>query len=118
MLSTPDCGWSTFSLGKNYWSCYVIFEDDGPAPTCEGVNHLHVNMIEFCKQLYADISKDLDVWVHWDDDQLEFSLDEGDDDGIAKRLEERRELISGKLERLNALIQENEGCFGPNCCFF
>ena len=102
----------------SYWSCYVIFEDDGPAPTCEGVNHLHVNMIEFCKQLYADISKDLDVWVHWDDDQLEFSLDEGDDDGIAKRLEERRELISGKLERLNALIQENEGCFGPNCCFF
>lgn len=73
---------------------------------------------QISKHLYTDISKDLDAWVHWDDDQLEFSLDEGDDDGMDKLLEERRELISDKLKHLKALIQENEGYFGPNCCFF
>ena len=41
----------------SYWSCYVIFEDDGPAPVCEDITHLHINMIEFCKRLCRDIEE-------------------------------------------------------------
>ena len=42
----------------SYWSCYVIFEDDGPAPACEEITHLHINMIEFCKKLCSDEARD------------------------------------------------------------
>lgn len=98
----------------SYWSCYVIFEDDGPAPGCEGVNHLHVNMLAFCKQLHADISRDLDAWVHWIDDDLP----EDDEAGSAALLGERRRMLTGKLEKLEALIRENEEYFEAEGGFF
>ena len=158
MLSRPDCGWTTFGLGKteryglsfltdvaadwltqaihglesgdvfsvhgfcepgrmictvSFWSCYVIFEDDGPAPICEGVNHLHVNMIDFCKQLHADVSRDLDAWVRWLEDELP-----EDEAEAAALLEERRRMLTGKLERLEALIRENEEYFDAEGGFF
>ena len=97
----------------SYWSCYVIFEDDGPAPGCAGVNHLHVNMLEFCKKLHADVSRDLDAWVCWDEGELS-----EDDAEAAAQLEERRSLLTGKLEKLEALIRENEEYFGPDGGFF
>ena len=158
MLSRPDCGWTTFGLGKkeryglsfltdvaadwltqaihglesgdvfsvhgfcepgrmictvSFWSCYVIFEDDGPAPICEGVNHLHVNMIDFCKQLHADVSRDLDALVRWLEDELP-----EDEAEAAALLEERRRMLTGKLERLEALIRENEEYFDAEGGFF
>ena len=159
MLSRPQDGWTTFSLGKtaryplsfltdvavdwltqaihgletedvfsvhgfcepgrmvctvSYWSCYVFFEDDGPAPTCEDVSHLHVNMLEFCRQLHADISRDLDAWVSW----IEDDLPEDDEDGSAALLGERRSMLTGKLEKLDALIRENEEYFEADGGFF
>ena len=102
----------------SYWSCYVILEDDGPAPICEGVNHLHVSMIDFCRQLYADISGDLDAWAHWDDDALEDELDENDGRTLEDLVQERRSGIQEKLDRLKSLIEENEECFGEDGLFF
>ena len=102
----------------SYWSCYVIFEDDGPAPICEGVNHIHVSMMDFCKQLYADISNDLDAWVHWDDSALEDELDEGDDQGLEALVQERRIGIQSKLDQLKRLIEEKEEFFGEEGLFF
>ena len=88
----------------SFWSCYVIFEDDGPAPVCEGVNHLHISMMDFCRQLHADISRDLEEWVRWEED-------EPDD------AEERRSALQSKLDRLGQLIRENEENFGDGACF-
>lgn len=109
----------------SYWSCYIIFEDDGPAPTCNDVSHLHVNMIDFCKMLYHDIDSYFDAWVHWDDDELESSVDQPSDneavnaeaDGMKKAAREREKLLRDKLDELNRLIEENEDDFNGGCFF-
>lgn len=93
----------------SYWSCYVIFEDDGPAPVCEDITHLHINMIEFCKKLCRDIEESFDAWVHWDDD----SLEEGGEGAVRARAEKLRALL-GELKRL---VGENEDCFLDGCFF-
>ena len=102
----------------SYWSCYIIFEDDGPAPSCDSITHLHVSMIDFCRQLHADISRDLDAWVQWDDDALEDELDENDDRDLEALIRERRIGIQSKLDRLKSLIGENGECFGEEASFF
>ena len=109
----------------SFWSCYIIFEDDGPAPTGSDVTHLHVNMIDFCKKLYHDIESNLDSWVHWDDDELEcspedFPGDEGEDaetDETEKAVRDRERKLRGQLEELKKLIEENEESFDDGCFF-
>ena len=114
----------------SYWSCYIISEDDGPAPTCEGVQHVHVNMIDFCKRLYHDIDSNFNGWVHWDDGSVECSAEESIDDDvdgaeldkqIADKTEEafqnRERILREKLDKLKKLIEENEDYF-DNGCFF
>lgn len=110
----------------SYWSCYIIFEDDGPAPICEGVQHVHVNMIDFCKRLCKDICDNLDDWVHWDDDALESSLDDDADDaeegksisaGMDEAIRNRERLLRDKLDELKKLIDEKEEYF-DNGSFF
>ena len=101
----------------SYWSCYVFFEDDGPAPTCEDVSHLHVNMLEFCRQLHSDISRDLDAWVCWDEDLLESDSDDCGESGPNAPLEKRRRLLTSKLERLEMLIREKEESFDGGSFF-
>ena len=98
----------------SYWSCYVIFEGDGPAPVCEGVNHLHVPMLDFCRQLHADISQDLDAWVHWDDDSLEDQAAGDGGAGLDALLRERRAALQSRLDRLKQLIDEHEEDFGED----
>ena len=114
----------------SYWSCYIIFEDDGPAPTCEEVQHVHVNMIDFCKRLYQDIYCNLNDWVHWDDGSLECSVDNSLDDdvddaevdkliaaGMKDAIQDREEKLRDKLDELKELIDKNEEYF-DNGCFF
>ncbi len=114
----------------SYWSCYIIFEDDGPAPTCDGVDHLHVNMIDFCKKLYHDIESDLDGWVQWSDEFLacagDTSLPEDADDahgedlisaGREKAVGEREKSLRGMLDELKKLSDENEEYFNDGCFF-
>ncbi len=108
----------------SYWSCYIIFEDDGPAPICEGVDHIHVNMIDFCKKLYQDIDSNFDSWVHWDDDELERSLvdpaddgDAGGEDKMEEAIRERQRKLRNKLCELKKRIEENEEYFNGGCFF-
>ena len=93
----------------SFWSCYVIFEDDGPAPACEDITHLHISMIEFCKKLCRDIEENFDAWVHWDDD----SLEEDGEEAVRARAEKLRAL----LDERKRLVGENEDCFLDGCFF-
>ncbi len=108
----------------SYWSCYIIFEDDGPAPICEGVDHIHVNMIDFCKKLYQDIDSNFDSWVHWDDDELESAVEDAPDDGgvggedkLEQAIRERQSKLRDKLCELKNRIEENEEYFDGGCFF-
>ena len=67
-------------------------------------------MLQFCQQLYDDISENLDGWTRWyeyvwDDDESEFDF------------ETNKEELIKKLVRLKELIAENEEHFGENRCF-
>ena len=102
----------------SYWSCYIIFEDDGPAPICEGVDHIHVNMIDFCKKLVHDISSDLDSWVQWSDEFLESADDDSlSEDATEAAVKEREKTLRGMLEELKKLIEEKEELFDDGCFF-
>lgn len=90
----------------SYWSCYVIFEDDGRAPACRDVTHLHVSMLDFCRKLYRDISENLDAWVDWN----------ADEDG-EEALRARKEALTRQLNRLSELIEENKEDFDADHCF-
>ncbi len=90
----------------SYWSCYVIFEDDGRAPACRDVTHLHVSMLDFCRMLHRDISENLDAWVDWN----------ADEDG-EEALRARKEALTRQLNRLSELIEENKEDFDADHCF-
>lgn len=91
----------------SYWNCYVIFEGDGKEDHCEDVYTIHVSMIDFCRKLHADISDNLDAWVHWDDGGFEDTHGEGEGSGsVAFQLavSKRGDLIRSKLDTLKLLI--------------
>ena len=152
MLTTPDCGWSDFSLdgtseyplsyldnipfnwlddaihgletlnpfcvkgfmepGRficvvSFWNCHIICEDEDRDPlNPQNTTHeiSHTSMLQFCQQLYDDISENLDDWARWDyDPELDFDTN-------------KEELII-KLVRLKELIAENKEHFGEDRCF-
>ena len=152
MLTTPDCGWSDFSLdgtseyplsyldnipfnwlddaihgletlnpfcvkgfmepGRficvvSFWNCHIICEDEDRDPLDpQNTTHeiSHTSMLQFCQQLYDDISENLDDWARWDyDPELDFDTN-------------KEELII-KLVRLKELIAENKEHFGEDRCF-
>lgn len=97
----------------SYWNCHVMLEDDEDRPLQpDEVEHetVHINMISFCKMLYASMDRYLDDWSEWDAD---FYDDEPSQ--VAARKKEEIRLL---LERLSALIQEKEELFGGGYCFF
>ena len=59
----------------------------------------HTNMLEFCRQLYDDISSYTDEWASFSDYQDEHS-------------EENKQALTLKLEELKNLILEKEKFFG------
>ena len=93
----------------SFWSCYVICEDDGRAPACHDVTHLHVGMLDFCCMLHRDISDRLDAWVDWNEGETEA---EGE---VARQ--RRKEALREKLSRLGTLIDEKAEDFEDGCCF-
>ena len=92
----------------SFWNCHIICEDEDRDPlTPQNTLHeiAHTSMLQFCQQLYDDISENLDKWVYWYDYASESDFDTN-----------KEELIK-KLARLKELIAENEEHFGKNRCF-
>ena len=92
----------------SFWNCHIICEDEDRDPlTPQNTLHeiSHTSMLQFCQQLYDDISENLDSWTWWYDYASESDFDT-----------RKKELIK-KLARLKELIAENEEHFGENRCF-
>ncbi len=121
-----------------YWDCYIVLEgDENFEPhSYKQFYGVSLRMIDFCKQLYSDISENLESWVHWDDSDMNDKADERFDDlhpeseeefvfdqeeynaVVNDVYEDRRKLIQDKLDELKKLIEENEEHFGPGRGFF
>ena len=91
----------------SFWNCHIICEDEDRDPLDpQNTTHeiSHISMLQFCQQLYDDISENLDDWARWDyDPELDFDTN-------------KEELII-KLARLKELIAENKEHFGEDRCF-
>ena len=104
---TPFCVKGFMEPGRficvvSFWNCHIICEDEDRDPlTLPNTIHeiSHTSMLQFCQQLYDDISENLDDWAYWDYDS-EFATN-------------KEELIK-KLVRLKELIAENEKHFGED----
>ena len=88
----------------SFWNCHIICEDEDRDPlTPQNTIHeiSHTSMLQFCQQLYDDISENLDDWARWDyDPELDFDTN--------------KEELTKKLVRLRELIAENEEHFGED----
>jgi len=71
--------------------CHVIYEGHEPNPETYFVK---MTMLDFCKALYADISRDVDAWADWS---------RYDDENFR---EEQKRKIQSLLDELDALIKE------------
>ena len=91
----------------SFWNCHIICEDEDKDPLIpENTTHeiSHTSMLQFCQQLYDDISGNLDDWARWYYDS-EFNF------------ETNKEELMKKLARLKELIAENKKHFGEDRCF-
>lgn len=100
-----------FLCTVSYWNCHIVREDDERYPLDLGdpldlLHELsHTSMLQFCRNLYEDISQDLDAWLAF------YDTDEERD------LEKRKRDLTELLARLKDLIVEREACFGENRAF-
>ena len=96
-----------FICVASFWNCHIICENEDRDPLDpQNTTHeiSHTSMLQFCQQLYDDISENLDDWACWDyDPELDFDTN-------------KEELIK-KLARLKELIAENKEHFDENHCF-
>ena len=97
-----------FLCTVSYWNCHIVIEDDEREPLKKDrtIHECsHTSMLEFCKQLYADISSYPDDWATF--------MDWGQDfDPVQKRKQ-----LDELLDRLKTLIAEREEWFGDDRCF-
>ena len=92
----------------SYWNCHIIFEDDDRKELISSETQwefAHVNMLNFCKVLYADISQNLDAWSEWVNIFAETERE------YNKVKQKRKKLLEKKLSELEKLIQKNENNF-------
>lgn len=95
----------------SYWNCRVFVEREEK----EGSEHIktdsfgesHTSMIEFCRLLAQEVRADLDEWTSFGEYFNEY-----------RSFEENRQLLVRKLETLEALIVERDGCFTSNESYF
>ena len=89
----------------SFWNCHIICEDEDRDPlTPQNTIHeiSHTSMLQFCQQLYDDISENLDGWTWWYDYASKSDFDT------------RKEELIKKLTRLKELIAETEEHFGED----
>ena len=92
----------------SFWNTHVFFEDDDNIELkVEDSDYeiVHISMLEFCENLYADINNNLQNWVEWFCDE-EIDLDK------------RKNELTGKLDELKQLIEKQKNWFSDNCTFF
>ena len=91
----------------SYWNCHIISENESRYPLEESdVAHefSHISMLQFCKDLYDDISENIKEWA---------SFTDYEDLDVAAREKE----LAEKLAHLKELIDMREEWFGENRCF-
>lgn len=96
----------------SYWNIHVIFEGEEPDARCIDSEHAHINMLDFCRMLHADISENLDAWVCWD-----FYMVKNTPESILA-LKKRKQDLQMRLDLLNDLIDQQARNFGPNRYIF
>ena len=97
----------------SFWNCHIIceYEDRDPLPPENTIHEIsHTSMLQFCQQLYDDISENLDDWARWERILHEYGWDEDSEFDF----ETNKEELIKKLARLKELIAENEEHFGEN----
>ncbi len=98
----------------SYWNCHIISEDDGRKELNCAETELeiaHVNMLDFCKALHADISHDLDAWGEWVNIFVETERE------YNKIKNKRKKLLEKRLRELEKLIQRNGQNFDEHHSF-
>ncbi len=98
----------------SYWNCHIISENDDRKELILSETHwefAHVNMLDFCKALYTDISHDLDAWSEWINIYAETERE------YNKIKNKRKKLLEKRLRELEKLIQRNEQNFDEHHCF-
>lgn len=81
----------------SYWNCHIICEYDEREPLAEEeiVHEVsHTSMLQFCQQLYDDISKYIDEWVAFADYMYSTSVNRKRKDDLPKKLAYLKKLIS------------------------
>ncbi len=81
----------------SYWNCHIICEDDESEPLAEEeiVHEVsHTSMLQFCQQLYDDISKNIDEWVAFADYRYSKFVNRKRKDDLPKKLIYLKKLIS------------------------
>ena len=99
----------------SYWNCYIIYEDDERENlVTEDTNweFVHVNMLEFCKMLFIDISSEIESWCDWGPHFAD------PEEEVKQVKNDMKAKIQTRLNRLAVLIRESEEHFGENRCFF
>lgn len=96
-----------FLCTVSYWNCHIICENDERYPLRDNDvlnEYSHTSMLQFCEYLYNDIKENLDEWASF--------IDYANID-----VQQRKEQLAQKLERLKELIAEKEEYFGEGRCF-
>ena len=81
----------------SYWNCHIICEDDESEPLAEEeiVHEVsHTSMLQFCQQLYDDISKNIDEGAAFADYRYSKFVNRKRKDDLPKKLTYLKKLIS------------------------
>lgn len=99
----------------SYWNCHIIFEDEDRNVLCKETAEWHVahiSMLDFCKKLYDDISRDIDAWAQWT------SVLDVNSKEVAEKVNcQAKAALQTRLARLKELILEKQEDFADDRYF-